>query len=221
MTAHESFKRRVRARMAKTGERYAAARAVLLAQAASRTSARTWVSDPEHSEEIILRNTARTWDEWCDVIEAWPGHTAGHTAIAKYLMANHGVNGWWAQGITVGWERITGRRLPYQMADGTFTAGRSRTVPHPPDALRELLLDDASRADLFGGLATQLRSKPSAKAIRIQIGPGIALFTLTAASDHRTKLAVTHEKLPTADAADEWRFFWEEWLDALIELERA
>lgn len=121
MTRNETFKRRIRARMAKTGEKYGAARRVLIDQAATRGT-RSWASQPQQSDEVIRDNTGRGWDEWRELIEAWPGNTDGHGAVAAWLQQEHGVDGWWAQSVTVGWERISGRRLPHQMADGTFTA---------------------------------------------------------------------------------------------------
>ncbi len=214
MTKQESFKKRVRARMAATGERYAAARRVLVAKASSGQS-RVWVSEPEMGEEAVTAGTGRGWDEWCDLIDGWPGRTEGHAAIAAHLHRDHGVDQWWAQTVTVGYERITGLRLPHQRADGTFTAGKSRTVAVDGDELRRLLLDDDHRADLLGGVDAELRSKPTSKSIRLAIDPGIAVVDLSPAGDGRTKVTVAHERLPLFDQVAEWKFFWSEWLDAL------
>ena len=57
-----------------------------------------------------------------------------------------------------GHTRITGLRLPHQQPDGTFTAGKSRTVTVDIPLIREMLLDDEARAHLFPGLETELRS---------------------------------------------------------------
>jgi hypothetical protein len=92
MTRNESFKRRIRARMASTGEKYGAARRVLLDQAAAR-NARDWVSDPEHGDEVIRANTGRGWDEWCRLIDDWPGHTDGRAAVASWVAEQHGIDG--------------------------------------------------------------------------------------------------------------------------------
>ncbi|HSK28245.1 MAG TPA: hypothetical protein VK894_15145 [Jiangellales bacterium] len=216
MTRQESFKRRVRARMEKTGERYGAARRVLLEQA-GHGRRRHWVAEPETADATLLEHTGRGWDDWCDVIDAWPGHDDGHTAVAAYVREEHRVDGWWAQTVTVGWERITGRRLPYQRPDGTFTAGKSRTVAVDADELRAMLLDEADRADLFPGYETVLRSRPTTKDVRVAIGPGTALFTLAPAGDGRTKVTVTHERLPGYDDVVEWKLYWEKWLEALAE----
>lgn len=214
MTTQESFKRRIRERMAKTGERYAAARRALTPKAPTSVS-RVWVSEPEFTDEVIRTNTGKSWNEWCDLIEGWPGHVAGHTAIARYLHDTTELNGWWSQGVTVGYERIAGLRLPHQMADGTFTASKSRTIDLDVTVLREMLVSDDARRDLFSGEATDLRSRPTAKSLRIAIGPGIALFSFDAAKDGRTKLTVAHEKLPSHDDVERWKFYWSEWLDAV------
>ncbi len=213
MTSQESFKRRIRERMATTGERYMSARQVLLDQAESHK--RHWVSPPEFSDDAVTAATGKGWDDWCDVIEAWDGHTQGHTAIAAYLVESEGVGAWWAQSVTVGYERITGLRLPYQRPDGTFTAGKSKTVTADGDELRLMLLDDDGRRDLFPGWSTTLRSKPTAKAIRIEIGPGVAQIAIDPKPEGRSKVTVAHEGLPTFDDVEEWKFYWSDWLDAI------
>jgi hypothetical protein len=215
MTRHESFKRRVRARMEKTGERYGAARRVLLEQAGHRRG-RHWVAEPELSDEAVREATGRGWDDWCDLIDDWPGHEDGHTAVAAHVR-EQGIAGWWAQTVTVGWERITGRRLPYQRPDGTFTAGKSRTVRVEAADLRAMLLDETDRADLFPGQQTALRSRPTSRDVRLAIGPGTALFTVATQPDGRTKVTVNHERLPEYDDVQEWKLYWDNWLEALAE----
>jgi hypothetical protein len=179
MTRQETFKRRIRERMEKTGERYGAARRALIEKSAA-GSGRQWVSEPEMSDETLRSATGKGWEEWCDIIDVWPGKEKGHTAIAAYVHDEHEIDGWWAQTVTVGYERITGLRLPYQQPDGTFSAGKSRTVTTDPGMLRAMLLDDDDRADLFPGIDTQLRSRPTAKTLRVGIGPGAAQISIEA-----------------------------------------
>ena len=202
--------------MEKTGERYAAARQVLIQQAAN-GSGRTWISPPETSDEAVVAATGRSYDEWCDLIEAWPGHEEGHAAIAAYLADQHGLDGWWSQTVTVGYERISGIRLPHQQSDGTFTANKSATVTVDADMLRAALLDAADRADLFPGVLTELRSKADAKTLRMGVEPGVAQIAIDAKRDGKAKVTIQHEKLPTAEAVEEWKHFWSEWLQAIDE----
>ncbi len=92
MTAQESFKRRIRARMARTGERYSAARRALIAQVTP-ADGRGWVSQPETSDAAVRAATGRGWDEWCALIDAQPVRDGGHTAIAAHVR-DLGVDGW-------------------------------------------------------------------------------------------------------------------------------
>lgn len=214
MTRQETFKRRIRERMEKTGERYGAARRVLI-ERASNEGQREWASEPEMADKPLREATGRGWDEWCDLIDAWPGHRDGHTAIATFLRDDHGVEGWWAQTVTVGYERITGLRLPYQQPDGTFSAGKSRTVTADAAMIREMLLDDEDRADLFPGFDTELRSRPASKVLRIGIGPGTAEVTLDPLADGRVKITIAHDKLPAAEDVEPWKSYWSDWLEAI------
>jgi hypothetical protein len=213
MTRQESFKRRVRARMERTGERYGAARRVLVEQASRPTRPR--VSEPETSEEALREATGRGWDEWCDLVDAWPGHADGHGAVATWLQEVHDVPGWWAQTVTVGWERITGRRLPHQSPDGTFTANRSRTVVVDADVLRTTLLDASGRDDLFLGVPTELRSRPTSKNVRLAVGPGSAEIAIDPRDDGRVTVTVAHTRLPDPDDVGRWKAWWGDWLEAI------
>lgn len=211
MTKNEAFKKRIRTRMEKTGERYNAARRALIDPA----PVDEWVSHPEVPDESVVAATGKTWNEWRAALDGWGATEHDHPTIAAHLGAHHGLDGWWSQTVTGGYERITGRRLPNQMADGTFTAIKSRTMLGSPHQLRVLLNNDAERAELFGGRPTEARSKPGVKVPRFAIGPGIAKISVTDKGDGRMTVSIQHERLPTADDVTEWKFFWSEWLDAI------
>lgn len=202
--------------MANTGERYTTARRSLLGQVTT-SRRRAWVSEPEMSDDVIRERTGRDWDDWCDTIDAWPGRADGHTAIAAYVRDELDVDPWWAQSVTVGYERIVGLRLPHQRPDGTFTADKSKTITVDAHRLRAMLLDTADRDDLFGGEPTDLRSKSASKSIRLSIGPGVALISLEPRAEGRTKITIAHERLPDYVDVAEWKFFWTAWLNALDE----
>ncbi len=213
MTSQETLKRRVRDRMAKTGERYTAARRVLLEQASTRR--RTWAAEPEMPDAKVREATGRGWEDWCQVIEAYDGRQEGHARIARHLIDEYGMNPWWAQGVTIGYERITGLRVLHQMTDGSFAASKSKTLDIDVSALRAMLIDDEARRDLIIGYDTVLRSKPTSKSLRIGFDEGSALFSFDPATNGRTRITVTQGDLSSTEAADRWRFYWTDWLDAL------
>jgi hypothetical protein len=155
----------------------------------------------------ITKGTGKDWNTWCDLIEQWPGHQDGHAAIAAWIHQEFGIDHWWAQGVTVGWERITGRRVPGQMADGSFSVSKSRTLPLEANWLRAELLDDEARQSLIPGLKTELRSKPSSKNIRINVTEGSILFSINETAAGRAKVTITHERLTSVEANQRWRFY--------------
>ena len=117
MTKQKSFKGRVRARMDKTSESYTAARRQLLSKAAERdaqTQAQMEAAaqPPEgptdapgakrpYSDAVIQANTGKRWDEWFAVLDRWGAVERPHAEIARWVGTEHGVGGWWAQGVTV------------------------------------------------------------------------------------------------------------------------
>ncbi len=174
-----------------------------------------WVAVPEQDDAAVQARTGRTWDEWRAVIDGWSGHEQGHAEVARWLQEEHGVDGWWAQSITVGWERITGRRLPGQAADGTFTANRSATITTDASVLGGLLRDEAARQWLFPGLAPQLRSRPSSKNVRIALTTGVVEIAIAARDGGRATVTVQHGKLPSPAEVTRWKAYWGDWLAAL------
>ena len=174
-----------------------------------------WVAAPEQDDATVQARTGRTWDQWRAVIDGWSGHEQGHAEVARWLQEEHGVEGWWAQSITVGWERITGRRLPGQVADGTFTANRSATITTDASLLGELLRDEDARAWLFPGLEPQLRSRPSSKNVRIALTTGVAEIAIAPRDAGRATITVQHAKLPSPAEATRWKAYWGDWLAAV------
>ena len=83
MTQQKTFKRRVRARMAKTGESYTAARRQLLTDAPP-------PFEPPVSEERVVENTGHGWDHWLAVLDEWGARGRTHTEIARFLMDDRG-----------------------------------------------------------------------------------------------------------------------------------
>lgn len=76
--------------------------------------------------------------------------------------------------MTVGWERISGRRAVHEMGDGTFTANTSVTVATGATTVREMLLDEQGRAGLFPDMEPELRPRPTSKNVRIRFGTSTA-----------------------------------------------
>lgn len=145
MTKQRSFKRRVRDRMNKTHESYTAARRQLLDkmtddEPTDETSPNPTpdAGDDANSHEvqqvwsgvsarIVQQRTGRDWDEWFALLDAREATTHKHPEVAGWLVTEHGVDGWWAQSITVGYEQARGLRVVGQRngVRARITSGRS------------------------------------------------------------------------------------------------
>jgi len=166
-----------------------------------------------HSDATILERTGRGWDAWLTDARSALGAEAEHPAIAAWVHAQ-GVDGWWSQAVAVGVERLSGRRQPGQMPDGSFSISRSRASDLDRDTLRALTSE-------LPGLATEQRSRPGAKALRLAVSDavtgeplGSVLFSLDAYGG-RPRLTVTHDRIAGAAEAELWKDYWSGWLARL------
>lgn len=73
--------------------------------------------------------TGRDHEGWRDLLQEAGALEWSHRQIAEWLVAEHRVDPWWAQGITVDFEQDRKGRLPGQQPDGSFSVSRTRTVP--------------------------------------------------------------------------------------------
>src|SRR5437867_10731410 len=124
MPTNKDFKRLVRARMRKTGEAYTAARAQLLSKKhapapapAPLATAANYATLAGRSDAALKANTGCTWERWVKALDRVAAHTWPHRRIAEYVSEKYKVPGWWAQTVTVGYERIKGLRAIGQRRD--------------------------------------------------------------------------------------------------------
>jgi hypothetical protein len=206
MTERKSLKRRVRARMAKTGERYTAARRHVVDEPAAAERV---------SDEVVVRNTGRSWDDWFAILDEWDATTRSHRDIARYLREELGVPGWWSQSVTVEYERARGMRARHQRVSGFFSATASKTVAVPVDVLFEAVLDRQDEWLPDGGLS--LRTAQPGRSARFdwQDGRTRLVAGFDAKGDAKSVVALDHERLAGADEVAQMKAFWKERLDDL------
>ena len=148
MTRHQSFKRLVRTRMAKTGESYTAARATLLAAREPDAGPRPALAT---SDEMIRQRTGRGWEEWFDLLDGAGLAERPHRDIARWVAELLGVVplAWAAQAVTVSYERARGGRVVGQRPDG-FAITASRMVGIPVSRLFDAFAGEAKRSVVVG-----------------------------------------------------------------------
>jgi uncharacterized protein YndB with AHSA1/START domain len=245
MTQHKDLKRRVRARMRKTGEAYTTARAQIIRKPKPRaetrpstppasatpapTPARAALSKPSPreyatiagmSDETLKENTGCTWERWVRALDHYHADEMSHAEIAKLIKAKYRKTpSWWTQMVAVGYERIKGLRVRGQQRDGTFQATKSRTFDVPVRRLFDAWADDAARRSWLAGVTATVRTATAPKSMRLGLDDGsIVAVGFTAKGRGRSVVAVEHTKLADRDAAERVKGEWAARFDKLAEV---
>jgi len=245
VTRNRALKQVIRARAAKTGERYTTARRHVLndlqshlqpvprpapaaAPAATRSTktVKGGLSDAKAREK-----TGHGLDHWFGVLDRFGGVERGHTALARHLARDHSVPGWHAQGITVAYERTRGARAVNQRCDGEFEVSVSKVIAAPARHVIKALTDARRRewtqkadADLVEALTTALDAKTSKGVIVRPDGQGrfrykwdetTVQMNMLPKAGAKVSFVVTNTRLAGAAMVERRRAQWRAALDAL------
>jgi hypothetical protein len=216
---NKDLKRIVRTRMQKTGESYTIARTHVLSKPKPKAPPAPTVDHAAlagMSDDKVAAKTGRTWKEWVRVLDADDAAAMPHRNIAELLHRKHLVPDWWAQTVTVGYERIKGLRDRGQRRGGGYEAGKNRTFAVPVKTLFDAWADDATRRRWLGRNDITVRTATSPKGIRLQWPDGTVVVVLFSAKGKSKSVAsVVHTKLPDRSALESAKTYWGDRLDAL------
>ena len=215
MTEHKSFKRLVRARMAKTGESYTAARAMLLrAEPAGGTDAPTLKT----SDEKIRGRTGHGWVQWFAMLDDWGAADRSHREIARWVADRLGIHplAWNAQAITASYELTRGLREVGEKDDG-FAISASKTVEVPVDRLYEAVVSERKRTAWLpdAQLSERTATRPRSARYDWGAGPTRVNVTFLARGEAKSTIALEHRRLADAGEAARMKAYWRERLVAL------
>ncbi|MGN6870435.1 MAG: hypothetical protein ACTHMY_18755 [Solirubrobacteraceae bacterium] len=216
MTVHKSFKRLVRARMAKTGESYTAARVMLLRAEPSNNGAGT--PTLKTSDEKIRERTGRGWEEWFAILDEWGAANRSHRDIARWLAEQMGIHplAWNAQAITASYELTRGLREVGEKDDG-FAITASKTVAVPVERLYEAVVGPPARRDWLpdGRLTERTATPPKSARFDWAEGPTRVHVTFLAKGEAKSTVVVEHRRLADAEEANRMKTYWRERLSVL------
>ena len=251
MTRAYALKQVIRARAAKTGERYTTARRHVLASlkptapptSAPSTCALRAMADKRAtagkkakgglSESTSLRITGHGLEHWFEVLDRFGGVEKGHTAAARHLADDHKIDGWYAQGITVAFERARGVRAVNQRCDGKYEVSVSKVVA-ATDAAEVIKLFTSKRlrkswvtgvdTDLVKAFSTALDAPKSKGWVvrpdgqgrwRYKWGETTVQCYLYPKPGGKVSVVVTNMNLAGADSVEQRRTMWNAALQAL------
>jgi hypothetical protein len=122
-------------------------------------------------DDALISGTGRDWAAWVEMLDAWGARERDHAGIARHGADAHGTSGWWSQAVTVGYERIRGLRKINQRPDG-FSMNASKTVPVPVQALFDMFVDDAVRANWLTEGILRVRTATAPRSARFDVAEG-------------------------------------------------
>ena len=234
MPTNKDLKRRVRARMKKTGEAYTAARAQIIkkpktstpavpatpAKAAhSQAKAQDYAELAGMSDTVMKEKTGCTWDKWVFVLDHYGAAKMPHREIASLISTKYKVSGWYSQMVAVGYERIKGLRARGQRRDGTYEASKSRTYNVPVTTLFEAWSDPGTRRRWLNESGLKVRTSNAPKTMRLGWPDGsIVVVGFTPKGKSKSQVAIAHTKLRDPESAKRLKALWAERFDALGEV---
>jgi len=213
MTRHKDLKRLVRTRMNRTGESYTAARAHVVQNhpAPSPTPA----ASPGLSDKAVKAGTGRDWAEWIRWLDRAGAVHRPHPDIARLLQRDEGLSPWWAQTVTVGYERIKGLRQIGQKRSGSWEAVRSRTYPVPVRRLYAAF-GPRNRGRWLAEPGVRIRTSIANRSIRFSWPDGTSVHAVFIdKGGSRSTVNVQHAKLASAADRDARKTWWGDRLDRL------
>lgn len=219
MPKNKDLKRLVRSRMQKTGESYTASRARLLAKKDEKNKQPIDTSLAGMSDEAVQAKTGKTWEEWVHALDARDAASMPHRDTAKMVHEELGIPHWWAQTVTVGYERIKGLREVGQQRSGTYQISKSKTVPVPIADLYRAFRDKRIRERWLPGVDLTIRKATPERSMRItwEDGTSVELW-FTAKGETKSQVGLGHTKLASKEDAETRKAYWTERFAVLAEL---
>ncbi len=165
------------------------------------------------SDEVVAATTGRRWSEWFDILDDAGALKMKHTDIARMLWERHSVSGWWAQTVTVEYERERGLRDVHQTERG-YEVSVSMTIPASAEAIFAVWEDEQRRGEWLGA---PMKASPI-RSMRLETGERGSDLSVSLYSKRpdRCQVVVQQTKLPDRDAVEDRRAFWKDALARLV-----
>jgi uncharacterized protein YndB with AHSA1/START domain len=159
------------------------------------------------NDQAVERATGRSLAQWFDAITRAGKEEAPHKEIADLLHDRHGVSAWWAQEITVEYERRAGRRVLGQTQDGLFQVGVNKTIDAPAAQVWGFLQSPAGLALLAADPEGPVGSSPVGGGERR--GPSLPSGLRTLEALDGSSPSGVHLRTTTFEAGSHVRLQWQ------------
>lgn len=177
------------------------------------------MADAGMADERVLEATGRDWAAWRSYLDGKGAADMDHAAIAR-MLKSEGVKPWWSQMVTVGYERMIGRREVGQTCAGSYAANVSKTFAGEMDdalaAWQELVGERTDYAGAVAGEEPRVTQSEKWRYWRVDLDNGSKVTVhFSDKAGGKSTIGVNHEKLADADAVANAKLFWKDLFSAL------
>jgi uncharacterized protein YndB with AHSA1/START domain len=167
-------------------------------------------------DAAVKAKTGKTWEQWCAVLDQEGAQNLNHQEIVAIVRTKYKLGSWWQQMVTVGYEQARGMRVLHEKPN-CFEISVSKTIKIPIGMAFLLFHDPKLRKRWMKDPDFQIRKATENKSIRLMWVDGETVVTVAfiAKATNKTQIAVQHDKLKSAKAADKQKAYWSEQLDKL------
>jgi hypothetical protein len=168
------------------------------------------------SDEKVKAATGRNWMGWFVILNLMDAASKPHKEVAKELKEKYGAPSWWAQMITVEYERARGGRKKNERAGGTYAVNVTKVMPVSLSKLFAAATNAKTRKDWFPPGAFAETSKTRDKYWRGKWKAGLKLeFGFYAKGDGKAQIALEIGKLPSSVEVERERAAWKKAMEKL------
>ena len=175
------------------------------------------MTKPPVSDGAVKAATGRDWAGWVTELNTW-AEDLDHREIAKRLSGEYELSSWWAQSVTGGWERLSGRRSAHEMPGG-FQATASKTIHADPELVTAAFIEPSVFSGWGPDGALEVTKSVKGRTFNARwngVEGGRVSIHLSAA-DNTTRIALSHENLRDAKSCETLKKAWRTALATLKE----
>jgi hypothetical protein len=171
------------------------------------------------SDAAVHAKTGKTWPEWVALLDRAGGREMNHKQLVAVVNKKYNVGPWWQQMVAVGYEQAAGLRAKGERPDG-FSVSKSKTIAAPMSTIFSAWQNDKVRARWLAHPQIAIRTATRNKSLRITWADRKTNVEVNFYNKGGGKnaVAVQHNKLTNARAADKMKAYWGKQLDKLATL---
>lgn len=90
----------------------------------------------------VQKGTGRNWDQWIGILEKAGARSWSHRETVELLTKRYKLTPWWQQGVALGFEYHTGKKIEGQNEKGEYSVSVTKSIPMARPKLWKWLISD-------------------------------------------------------------------------------